>query len=456
MLVFNEGVPRAGKSYDAVKNHIIPALKKRRHVYARLNGMEKPECRAALAKYCKLEVAELDEFLHHVDTAQVVRTFRCVQEEGTGKWLMPEHLKDALVVIDEVHEFYVADRKQLDPAIEQFFALFGQNGGDGVVLTQWINRCHMAIRARLERKNSFQKLTAVGMKGKYLVTYYHSAGPNKFMKVGSKTETYEAAIFPCYQGYAEGADNTEVYDEGGKNLWAMYAVKAGIFAVVAAIGAWCFITFFTGGKARAKAAETHQVAQPAKIGDGTPGAVVFQRAAAPAQAVKEPDPLEDLNDEQRYVADLSKLGRIRVQALATVGNRVWGWVEWVNASNDTVEALELDQLRGLGFEVDVVPYGVRLKANKHTLVATAWPRPDPPKVVEPRTYNTREAGLPPGVSSLGSVATEGGNPGGGFSVSGAGGVIGSGKAGGVPTIGSGADPMARAPGYKVESGFKSF
>ncbi|MEB2027395.1 zonular occludens toxin domain-containing protein, partial [Xanthomonas campestris pv. campestris] len=27
MLVFNEGVPRAGKSYDAVKNHILPALK---------------------------------------------------------------------------------------------------------------------------------------------------------------------------------------------------------------------------------------------------------------------------------------------------------------------------------------------------------------------------------------------------------------------------------------------
>ncbi len=183
MLVFNEGVPRAGKSYDAVKTHIIPALKRRRHVYARLNGMEKPECRAALAKYCKMEPVELDEYLHHVETAKVVQTFRCVQEEGTGKWLMPEHLKDALVVIDEVHEFYVADRKQLDPAVEQFFALFGQNGGDGVVLTQWINRCHMAIRARLERKNSFQKLTAVGMKGKYLVTYHHSAGPNKFIKV---------------------------------------------------------------------------------------------------------------------------------------------------------------------------------------------------------------------------------------------------------------------------------
>ena len=39
MLVFNEGVPRAGKSYDAVKNHILPTLKKGRRVFARLNGL---------------------------------------------------------------------------------------------------------------------------------------------------------------------------------------------------------------------------------------------------------------------------------------------------------------------------------------------------------------------------------------------------------------------------------
>ncbi|RNK90483.1 hypothetical protein C9400_18860, partial [Xanthomonas vasicola pv. vasculorum] len=34
MLVFNEGVPRAGKSYDAVKHHILPAIKKGRRVFA--------------------------------------------------------------------------------------------------------------------------------------------------------------------------------------------------------------------------------------------------------------------------------------------------------------------------------------------------------------------------------------------------------------------------------------
>ena len=39
MLVFNEGVPRSGKSYDAVLSHILPALKSGRVVYARVNGL---------------------------------------------------------------------------------------------------------------------------------------------------------------------------------------------------------------------------------------------------------------------------------------------------------------------------------------------------------------------------------------------------------------------------------
>lgn len=73
-------------------------------------------------------------------------------------------------MIDEVHEFYVAQRNQLPEEVENFFALIGQNGGDVLIMTQWINRVHQAVRARIERKNVFQKLTAVGLKSRYRVT----------------------------------------------------------------------------------------------------------------------------------------------------------------------------------------------------------------------------------------------------------------------------------------------
>jgi zona occludens toxin len=39
MLLFNEGLPRSGKSYSAMVDRIIPALKDGRAVFAHLDGL---------------------------------------------------------------------------------------------------------------------------------------------------------------------------------------------------------------------------------------------------------------------------------------------------------------------------------------------------------------------------------------------------------------------------------
>ena len=39
MFIFHEGLPGSGKSFEAVVNQIIPALKKGRPVYAYINGL---------------------------------------------------------------------------------------------------------------------------------------------------------------------------------------------------------------------------------------------------------------------------------------------------------------------------------------------------------------------------------------------------------------------------------
>jgi zona occludens toxin len=124
---------------------------------------------------------------------------------AASAWNRSALIMNALFVVDEAHEFYVASREAINPAIEQFFALCGQNGMDGVLMSQWYRRLHSSVRARIERKNVFQKLTAVGMTGKYLVTRFHTTTPDRFEKVGSDTCTYDPAIFPLYKGYADGA-----------------------------------------------------------------------------------------------------------------------------------------------------------------------------------------------------------------------------------------------------------
>ena len=401
MLVFNEGVPRAGKSYDAVKNHILPTLKKRRPVFARLNGLD----HAKIAAYLRMPEDEVRGLLHLVDTKEVRRFFCCFQDD-TGKWCIPDKFKDALVVIDEVHEFYVSERQPLPGEIENFWALLGQNGGDAVIMTQWINRVHQAIRARIERKNVFQKLTALGFKNKYRVTYFHTTSPGKYERVGGKTEKYDPAIYPLYHGYAPGAENTEVYEEGGTNVWLAMAPRAALFLVAACVGAYFFVGFFFGGKGESEkpaAAGTEQT-QVFDV-DGnylrTEGAPVAQAVAG---AVKgDDDEFKDLTPEQRFVAELKDRGRVRLQARAEIGGRVRGWVEWVGDSGETVELLEVAALEDLGFVATWASYGVRLSAGDHVIIATQWPREVHIRDTEQRLYNlSRDGG-----GTIASGASEG-------------------------------------------------
>lgn len=402
MLVFNEGVPRAGKSYDAVKNHILPTLKKRRRVFARLNGLDHDK----IADYLKMPPEEVRDLLVLVDTKDVRTMFACVQDD-TGKWCIPDQFKDSLVVIDEVHEFYVNERLPLPGPIENFWALLGQNGGDAVIMTQWINRVHQAIRARIERKNVFQKLTAVGFKNRYRVTYWHTTSPGKYERVGGKTEKYDPAIYPLYHGYAPGSENTEVYDEGGTNVWRSMALRGAVMITLGLVGGYFFISFFLGGGLSGKD-KPQQAAQaePVQVFDVDGNYLRSEGVAAAAAAVvpEKPDPFAGLTPDQRFVAELADKGRVRLAARAEIGDRIRGWVEWVDNSGNTIENLPIEAIAELGYAVEWGAFGVRLTAGEHVIVATPWPREIKVRETEQRLYNLSGNGGAGGGVSVANAA----------------------------------------------------
>ncbi len=408
MLVFNEGVPRAGKSYDAVKNHILPTLKKRRRVFARLNGLD----HVKIAAYLGMPESEVRELLQLVDTKEVKSFFACVQDE-TGKWCIPDQFKDALVVIDEVHEFYVSERQPLPGAIENFWALLGQNGGDAVIMTQWINRVHQAIRARIERKNVFQKLTAIGFKNKYRVTYWHTTSPGKYERIGGKTEKYDPAIYPLYHGYAPGSENTEVYEEGGTNVWLAMAPRAAMFIAAGLVGAYFFLSFFFDfGRSKEKPVEASPASEAVQVFDEDGNFLRTEGVTAAVAQVKgeKEDPYKDLTPEQRFVAELQDQGRVRLGGRAEIGGRTRGWVEWVSSSGETVESLEVASIEALGFAATWTVYGVRLAAGDHVIIATPWPREMPVREKEQRLYNlsgSGGAGIASEASEAGAAAPGG-------------------------------------------------
>lgn len=378
MLVFNEGVPRSGKSYDAVKNHILPALVARRMVYARLNGLD----HAKIAEHLKMDEAEVRRLLVHVPTGNVVEFFQAVrplalEAEGFGAWTIPEHLKNALFVIDEVHEFYVTGRQALPEPVEQFFALHGQNGMDGVIMTQAYKRLHAVIRARIERKNQFQKLTAVGLKSRYRVRHFTTIAPDRYEAVGGQTLKYEKAIFPLYAGYAQGATNVEVYDGGGRTVWAKLARPLLIAAVVLAFAIPMIGRFVHGDVKLTKAPATPAHMTPPAKASSAPAApdkaAAVKSAAAPTSHHGSYD-TNGMPAEVAYVFEISQQARPRVAAVLESSWRgTVGVIEWREDQGHVVDRMSFEDLRSMGVKVEVKPYGVRIEWEKQVIVATRWP-----------------------------------------------------------------------------------
>lgn len=357
MLIFNEGLPRAGKSYDAVVTHILPALKKGRKVFARLNGLDHEK----IAAYLGMDVDDVRSLLVVVSEEDMPRIHKLVEP-------------DSLVVIDECHKYYVQSLKALHSEVETFFAEHGQSGMDILFISQWYKRLHAAIRARVERKTVFQKLTAVGMKGSYVATFYHTTGPDKFEKVGSGRKKYDPAIFPLYHGYKPDSSNVEVYEEGSITVWKTVGPKLLIAGILLVVGGFLYARFFLGG-AKPKTPPAAHVAAPSVA------SVPVVPKVAPASPGKPEDKPKHagMPPEVAYLWSLNDQGRARLAGdVVFPDGHFTGVVEWRGSDQQRVlDSLTIDQIRALGVTVFHRAYGLRLSWGKgkkeQVIIVTAWP-----------------------------------------------------------------------------------
>ena len=63
MIIFYEGVPGSGKSYDAVVK-IVANLRRRRPVYTNIEGIGEPKCKEMIKCLTKLDDFDIDKYLH--------------------------------------------------------------------------------------------------------------------------------------------------------------------------------------------------------------------------------------------------------------------------------------------------------------------------------------------------------------------------------------------------------
>jgi len=236
MIIFHEGLPGSGKSYEALVKHIIPSLTKGRKVYARLNGFNFEKVSELTGK----TVDELKALYTEITEEQVHTVYDLVEN-------------DCLLVLDELQNFFPSGRQKLSDEMTQFIAEHRHRGMDIICMGQALADCHTTWKRRIERKITFLKLSMVGLDNKYKWEMYQGSingvkGDVVFKKIKSGTEKYDSKYFGSYLSHQQTTDNTDVYSDDRVNIFKskQFVVYIPIFIGVIAFAIYFLTSFFSG------------------------------------------------------------------------------------------------------------------------------------------------------------------------------------------------------------------
>jgi len=389
-IIFHEGLPGAGKSYEAMAERIVPALSKGREVVAYVEGID----HAKVAQVVGITEARCRELLFTLTREQVDAGFI-------------EHARDnALIVLDEAQNFW-GNRAKLGKEVTQFVTEHRHRGIDLVLMGQDLRDVHTLWRRRVDIKASFLQLNGLGSSKSYSVTTHRHLGQDRYEKVGTQVRRYDPKFFGTYASVVSDDISTETFKDKRAVVWNNPLLKFGIPAglVVAVVGFYTVRGFFhqqPAPKAATVAVQSRN--EPgqasARTTPPTPQATSVQPVASP------PD---TRTPQERRFADLSSRYRIRLAGLGTMGTRVQGIVEWVDGGTRVAERLTLDQLRDLGVSVVVTNGVVRLGVGEWLDLATMWPM-ESPGAVSAAVRDSLRPDQPPGPASPVVIIGEGRAP----------------------------------------------
>lgn len=362
MLIFHEGLPGSGKSYAAIKDHVVPALRKGRKVFAYIEGLD----HARIALVAGITEDRCRELLFQIERDDVTTIYDHVEN-------------DALVAIDELQDFWPSGRTKLEPKIQEFITQHRHRGLDVLLMGQVLGDCHVMWRNRVDQSVFFYNRDAVGKANEYKWSVRKRQSNGKFQEITSGVAAYDPEYFGTYASHSAGTENTEKYVDERANVWSSPVLRKTlpIYAAIAVAGLAFVWWMLSGGLVEST------VPKDASANAASQTASVEQHSAAPAKlpapvvapatvvqtVVQNVEPPGDLVDE------LTTEYRIRVGGTLTQGKRKVGWVEWRTPDGGVREVLSFVELAGLGWLVMVSADGglVTLTKLARKYYATAWP-----------------------------------------------------------------------------------
>ncbi|BCX89514.1 zona occludens toxin [Methylomarinovum tepidoasis] len=190
MITLILGAPGAGKSYEAVRYHVIPALESGRQVITNLplnvEAIERliPDCR------------DLIDLRLSGQGARPV--FADVRDYETD-WTHPEHGFGPLYIIDECH--MPLPRGRTDRAVEEWYAMHRHRGVDVVLITQSYGKVSRAIVDLVQTVYRLRKATALGSTKRYIRKTLDGV---RGAELAAAVRTYDPKYFDLYKSHTLG------------------------------------------------------------------------------------------------------------------------------------------------------------------------------------------------------------------------------------------------------------
>ncbi|EHP38863.1 hypothetical protein OR16_34698 [Cupriavidus basilensis OR16] len=355
-IIFHEGLPGAGKSYEAVVERIIPALQKGRKVFAFVAGLDHEK----IANAAAIPLDRCKELLVQVEREQVEKIYDVVGN-------------DSLVVLDEAQNFWPSDFRPLGEAITKFVTEHRHRGLDIVIMGQDLKDVHTLWRRRVDQKMVFTKLDALGKVNKYQWATFKGMGNEKFEKVTSGIKTYDPKFFGTYLSHEAGTENKETFVDKRAVIWSSPLFRRWIpLALLLAVAGLGYVVYMFKGGGLESVAHVQTQTKPVTTTTVvvTPSSGV---AATPVAAVVPVAPAARPGKD--YITDLNSKWRPRLTLYFQGARRSQAVIEWYDEGFRVKERLYARQIEELGWQVVPSAYGdhVMLVRGDQRVVASSWP-----------------------------------------------------------------------------------
>ncbi len=360
MLIFHEGLPGSGKSFAAMKDHIIPALKKGRAVYAYIEGLDHDK----IAQVAEIPPDECRGLLHQITREQVPEIYNHVEN-------------DSLVVIDELQNFWPSGRQKLPDEITRFVSEHRHQGLDVICMGQSLSDCHSLWKRRIDTKIVFNKRDAIGQKNSYNWKVFKAVSPEKFQETTKGKGDYDPAYFGTYASHTEGTENTDTYTDARAVIWnnPFFKKWLPVFGVAFLAAVIYIYQIFSGGV---------DLVGEKKLQQPKPGpAAPVQQQPQPqqpqvVQAAVQPQPQGSGLLPLDYVGKLARDARPRLAYWVKNGVQVKVRVEFRDPGGRVLDSFSDADLRLMGWQVVMNPLGTFgiLTNGSQSFPLSSWPLDD--------------------------------------------------------------------------------